>query len=108
MISVIKNFQGGTDSLERLEILWQIPVLRLHAVVVQQQAGSKEYIQQWLMELFNAKYASVGKMYAVGGQPTSMYATAGAFTFTNLVPHLFVMLVTVATDNHLRYEYMEL
>ena len=54
------------------------------------------------MVLYNAKCASVGhQTHAADGKPISMYATVGTSMFTNLVPRLFVMLVTVATGNHL-------
>ena len=54
------------------------------------------------MVLYNARCALVGhRMPAANGKPISMYATVGTSMFTNLVPRLVVLLVTVAMGNHL-------
>ena len=59
--------------------------------------GSKEVTLQWLMELFNVKYVSIGPRAAASGLRTSVYATAVVFTFTSCLQLVIATYATVET-----------
>jgi len=89
---------AGTDSVEKLEVKWLIPVSACTIVVRMRLAGSVEPTQQWLMGLSSVKCVLTGLTDAVFFQPTSVFVTVEGFTFTNICNKIHVTYVTVAMD----------
>lgn len=96
---------AGTDSEEKLETKWQIPVLTYCIVVRFCQDGLMEHTLQCLMGLFNAKFVLMEEEATVVIiQLTLVFVTVGHFTFTNLRDSMFLSYVTVATDMYLQHQ----
>lgn len=96
---------AGTDSEEKLETKWQIPVLTYCIVVRLCQDGLMENTLQCLMGLFNAKFVLMEEEATVVIiQLTLVFVTVGHFTFTNLRHSMFLSYVTVATDMYHQHQ----
>lgn len=65
--------------------------------------GSTEVTLQWLMELFNVKYVSIGPRAAASGLRTSVYVTAVVFTFTSCLQLVIAAYATAETDSKVEY-----
>ena len=73
------------------------------SVVRMRQVGSTEVTLQWLMELFNVKYVSIGPRAAASGLRTSVYVTAVVFTFTSCLQLVIAAYATVETGSKVEY-----
>ena len=98
LTSAIQHCQAGTDSVERLEVKWLSPVSTAGIVERTHLGGSMEATLQWLMGLFNEECVLIILTIAAIIQVTSRSVTVDDSTFTNLIGHLIVIYVTVATD----------
>ena len=89
---------AGTDLAERLVIKYPSLVCLRGIAVRMRPVGSAESTLLWLMALYNAKFAFIGRLAAARGQLTSVFVIVEDFLFTNFIDHRFALSVTVATD----------
>ena len=86
--------------MERLELKWLSPVSTAGIVGRTHPGGSTEATLQCLKGLFNEECVLIILTIAAIIQLTSESVTVENSTFTNLIGHLVVVYVTVATDYH--------
>ena len=98
---MIVDCPAGTDSAEGLVIRCPSHVSLSIVAVRMRQGGSTEVILQKLLALYSVKFVSIGLAAAVNGQLISVSATVEDSSFIDFTDRLFVLYVTVATEDHL-------